>query len=161
MGGAWVVAVLIDFRSSFQISDHHFRFQIIISDFRSSFPISIIISFFRILWYWLHFHWNTYIRLRQQRTEKLKATTLASAMETVEKFDYKLAIYSYPKFRSKFLEICVPPARCWSTRSTRMLGIGEFYVELSVKVVEVCLASRTWWYHSCFGSEGDTWTTGN
>jgi ESCRT-II complex subunit VPS22 len=78
-------------------------------------------------------------------------------METVEKLEHKLtnfakthkhAIQHDPEFRSKFLEMCTPlgvdplssqKGFFWDT----ILGIGEFYVELSVKVAEVCLASRT------------------
>jgi ESCRT-II complex subunit VPS22 len=78
-------------------------------------------------------------------------------METVEKLEHKLANFAKthkyaiqhdPEFRSKFLEMCVllgvdplssQKGFFWDT----ILGIGDFYVELSVKVAEVCLASRT------------------
>jgi ESCRT-II complex subunit VPS22 len=78
-------------------------------------------------------------------------------METVEKLEHKLtnfakthtyAIQHDPEFRSKFLEMCVllgvdplssQKGFFWDT----ILGIGDFYVELSVKVAEVCLTSRT------------------
>lgn len=77
-------------------------------------------------------------------------------METVEKLEHKLANFAKthkhaiqhdPEFRSKFLEMCTPlevdPLASQKGFWDNMLGIGEFYVELSVKVAEVCLASRT------------------
>jgi ESCRT-II complex subunit VPS22 len=91
-----------------------------------------------------------------RKAEELKATSLASAMETVEKLEHKLAEFAKthkhaiqhdPEFRSKFLEMCAPlgvdPLSAQKGFWDNMLGIGEFYVELSVKVAEVCLASRS------------------
>ena len=91
-----------------------------------------------------------------KKAEELKATSLASAMETVEKLEVKLADFAKthkhaiqhdPEFRAKFLDMCAPlgvdllsaEKGFWGS----MLGIGEFYYELSVKVAEVCLASRS------------------
>lgn len=97
-----------------------------------------------------------YERSYGRKAEELKATSLASAMETVEKLEHKLATFAKthkhaiqhdPEFRSKFLEMCTPlgvdPLASQKGFWDNMLGIGEFYVELSVKVAEVCLASRT------------------
>lgn len=91
-----------------------------------------------------------------RRAEELKATSLASAMETVEKLELKLADFAKthkhaiqhdPEFRAKFLEMCAPlgvdPLSTEKGFWGKMLGIGEFYYELSVKVAEVCLASRS------------------
>ena len=79
-------------------------------------------------------------------------------METVEKLEVKLAAFAKkhkesiqgdPAFRAKFLEMCAPMGIDLLARSTdgfwgsMGLGIGEFYYELSVKVAEVCLASRS------------------
>lgn len=86
----------------------------------------------------------------------MKAVSLASAMETVEKLEVKLTdfakkhkdeIQNDPAFRAKFLEMCAPlgvdPLSSEKGFWGKALGIGEFYYELSVKVAEVCLASRS------------------
>ncbi|KAL7542340.1 hypothetical protein ACHAXR_011680 [Thalassiosira sp. AJA248-18] len=91
-----------------------------------------------------------------KKAEELKATSLASAMETVEKLEVKLADFAKthkkaiqhdPAFRAKFLDMCAPlgvdPLSAEKGFWGSMLGIGEFYYELSVKVAEVCLASRS------------------
>ncbi|KAL7545203.1 hypothetical protein ACHAWF_008554 [Thalassiosira exigua] len=91
-----------------------------------------------------------------KKAEQLKATSLASAMETVEKLEVKLADFAKthkhaiqhdPEFRAKFLDMCAPlgvdPLSAEKGFWGSMLGIGEFYYELSVKVAEVCLASRS------------------
>lgn len=91
-----------------------------------------------------------------KKAEELKATSLASAMETVEKLEVKLAEFAKthkhaiqhdPAFRAKFLDMCAPlgvdPLSAEKGFWGSMLGIGEFYYELSVKVAEVCLASRS------------------
>ncbi|KAL7505979.1 hypothetical protein ACHAXN_003343 [Cyclotella atomus] len=77
-------------------------------------------------------------------------------METVEKLEIKLADFAKkhkhdiqhdPAFRSKFLECCAPlgvdPLSSEKGFWGSMLGMGEFYHELSVKVAEVCIASRS------------------
>mmetsp|Transcript_782 Transcript_782/g.1406 ORF Transcript_782/g.1406 Transcript_782/m.1406 type:complete len:258 (+) Transcript_782:89-862(+) len=91
-----------------------------------------------------------------KKAEELKATSLASAMETVEKLELKLAEFAKthkhaiqhdPAFRAKFLDMCAPlgvdPLSAEKGFWGNVLGIGEFYYELSVKVAEVCLASRS------------------
>ena len=91
-----------------------------------------------------------------KKAEELKATSLASAMETVEKLEVKLADFAKthkhaiqhdPAFRAKFLDMCAPlgvdPLSAEKGFWGNMLGIGEFYYELSVKVAEVCLASKS------------------
>jgi len=91
-----------------------------------------------------------------KKADELKATSLASAMETVEKLEVKLAEFAKthkhaiqhdPAFRAKFLDMCAPlgvdPLSAEKGFWGSMLGIGEFYYELSVKVAEVCLASRS------------------
>jgi len=77
-------------------------------------------------------------------------------METVEKLEitlgefaktHKHSIQHDPEFRARFLEMCAPlgvdPLSAEKGFWGSMLGIGEFYYELSVKVAEVCLASRS------------------
>jgi len=91
-----------------------------------------------------------------KKAEELRATSLASAMETLEKLEVKLAEFAKthkhaiqhdPAFRAKFLDMCAPlgvdPLSAEKGFWGSMLGIGEFYYELSVKVAEVCLASRS------------------
>lgn len=93
---------------------------------------------------------------RTKKAEELKATSLASAMETVKKLEVKLAEFARthkhaiqhdPAFRAKFLDMCAPlgvdPLSAEKGFWGSMLGMGEFYYELSLKVAEVCLASRS------------------
>mmetsp|Transcript_10283 Transcript_10283/g.15146 ORF Transcript_10283/g.15146 Transcript_10283/m.15146 type:complete len:265 (+) Transcript_10283:1-795(+) len=91
-----------------------------------------------------------------KKAEEIKAVTLTSAIETVEKLEVKLAEFAKkhrkeiqhdPAFRKKFLEMCAPlgvdPLSSEKGFWGKMLGIGEFYYELAVKVAEVCLASKS------------------
>ena len=77
-------------------------------------------------------------------------------MSTVQKLEMKLSdfakkhrseIQNDPAFRAKFLEMCTPlgvdPLSSEKGIWGNMLGIGEFYYELAVKVAEVCIASRS------------------
>ena len=77
-------------------------------------------------------------------------------VETVKKLEVKLSefakkhkkeIQEDPAFRKKFLEMCAPigvdPLSSKKGFWDGVLGIGEFYYELAVKVAEVCLASRS------------------
>ena len=92
-----------------------------------------------------------------KKAEEIKATSLQSAVETVEQLQVKLAefakqhqaqIQDDPAFRSHFLKMCGPlgvdPLQSqkgfWA--KTLGVGIGDFYYELSVKVAEVCFATR-------------------
>lgn len=63
-------------------------------------------------------------------------------------FQYKDAIQSNPLFRAQFHRMClgagVDPLACtkpgfWS----QVLGLGDFYFELSVQIVDVCLSTRS------------------
>ena len=91
----------------------------------------------------------------ERKAEELNAISLASAMETVEKLETKLTDFSKlhkneiqhdPAFRAKFLEMCAllgvdvmsSEKGFWAK-----LGMGDFFYELSIKVSEVCLASRS------------------
>jgi ESCRT-II complex subunit VPS22 len=90
------------------------------------------------------------------KAEEIKAVSLASAKETVKQLEEKLSSFAKkhkkqiqedPAFRKKFLEMCAPlgvdPLSSKKGFWDGVLGIGEFYYELAVKVAEVCLASRT------------------
>lgn len=93
-----------------------------------------------------------------KKAEEIKATSFESAVETVEKLQVKLSdfakehrsqIQDDPAFRSQFLKMCGPlgvdplvsQKSFWA--KTLGVGIGDFYYELSVKVAEVCFATRT------------------
>lgn len=91
-----------------------------------------------------------------KKAEEMKAVSLTSAMDTVKKLEVKLTefakkhkkeIQKDPAFRKKFLEMCAPlgvdPLSSEKGFWKNMLGIGEFYYELAVKIAEVCLASRS------------------
>ena len=90
-----------------------------------------------------------------KKAEELNALSLASAIETVEKLEIKLSdfakrhkheIQQDAAFRAKFLQMCAllgvdvldSEKSFWGK-----LGMGDFLYELSVKVAEVCLASRS------------------
>jgi ESCRT-II complex subunit VPS22 len=92
----------------------------------------------------------------QRKADELKAVSLQSAMETVEKLEVKLTefakkhakeIQSDPAFRQRFLQMCAPlgvdPLLSKKGFWGQVLGMGDFYYELAVKVAEVCYASRT------------------
>lgn len=92
----------------------------------------------------------------QKKADELKAVSLQSAMETVEKLEVKLTefakrhskeIQNDPAFRQRFLQMCAPlgvdPLLSKKGFWGKVLGMGDFYYELAVKVAEVCLASRS------------------
>ncbi len=83
-------------------------------------------------------------------------TKKSSVEDTIKKLEEKLAAFAKkhkkeiqedPAFRKKFLEMCAPlgvdPLSSKKGFWDGVLGIGEFYYELAVKVAEVCLASRS------------------
>lgn len=94
----------------------------------------------------------------KKTADELKAVSMKSAVETVEKLQVKLAefakdhrseIQDDPAFRSQFLQMCGPlgvdplvsQKGFWA--KTLGLGIGDFYYELAVKVAELCFATRS------------------
>jgi ESCRT-II complex subunit VPS22 len=92
----------------------------------------------------------------QKKADELKAVSLQSALETVEKLEVKLTefakkhakeIQNDPAFRQRFLQMCAPlgvdPLLSKKGFWGKILGMGDFYYELAVKVAEVCLASRS------------------
>mmetsp|Transcript_11994 Transcript_11994/g.33001 ORF Transcript_11994/g.33001 Transcript_11994/m.33001 type:complete len:254 (-) Transcript_11994:235-996(-) len=93
-----------------------------------------------------------------KKAEELKATSLQSAVETVETLKAKLATFAKthqteiqndPAFRQRFLQMCGPlgvdplvsSKSFWA--KTLGVGVGDFYYELAVKVAEVCYATRS------------------
>jgi ESCRT-II complex subunit VPS22 len=94
----------------------------------------------------------------QKKADEMHALSIQSAIDTVEKLQIKLAdfakkhqsdIQDDPVFRQQFLQMCAPLGvdPLVSTKSfwakTLGVGIGDFYYELSVKVAEVCFATRS------------------
>ncbi len=92
----------------------------------------------------------------KKKAEELRQSELAAAMETVKELEHKLAAFAKthkhtiqhdPECRAKFFDMCKPlgvdPLSAENGFWGSMLGIGEFYYELSVKVAEICLASRS------------------
>mmetsp|Transcript_29624 Transcript_29624/g.45187 ORF Transcript_29624/g.45187 Transcript_29624/m.45187 type:complete len:253 (+) Transcript_29624:85-843(+) len=92
----------------------------------------------------------------QKKADELKAVSLQSAMETVEKLEIKLSDFAKkhakeiqhdPAFRQRFLQMCAPlgvdPLLSKKGFWGQLLGMGDFYYELAVKVVEVCYANRS------------------
>lgn len=92
-------------------------------------------------------------RYAQKKADEMKAISLQSALDTVESLEIKLTdfakkhqneIQNDPVFRQRFLQMCAPlgvdPLQA-SKKSFwgQLLGMGDFYHELAVKVAEVRL----------------------
>ena len=94
----------------------------------------------------------------QKKADEMHALSFQTAIDTIEKLQVKLAdfakkhqseIQDDPAFRQQFLQMCAPlgvdplvsQKGFWA--KTLGVGIGDFYYELSVKVAEVCFATRT------------------
>mmetsp|Transcript_29127 Transcript_29127/g.41695 ORF Transcript_29127/g.41695 Transcript_29127/m.41695 type:complete len:268 (-) Transcript_29127:923-1726(-) len=95
----------------------------------------------------------------QKKAQEIKTISYQSAIETVEKLESKLTAFAKkhkhdiqtdPAFRALFLQMCAPlgvdplvsskKKGIWANLG---LGLEEFYSELSVKVAEVCIATRS------------------
>jgi ESCRT-II complex subunit VPS22 len=85
----------------------------------------------------------------------MKAMSLQSAIDTCQTLETKLKefaekhqheIQNDPAFRTQFLQMCAPlgvdPLLSKKSFWNGVLGVGDFYYELAVKVAEACLASR-------------------
>lgn len=94
-------------------------------------------------------------RYTQKKADGLKAASFQTALDTVEKLEVKLTefaeqhsseIQNDAVFRAKFLQMCAPlgvdPLASKKSFWGKLLGMGDFYHELAVKVAEVCLAAR-------------------
>jgi len=92
----------------------------------------------------------------KEKASELKAISLQSAIDTVEKLEVKLTefakrhrseIQKDPVFRQRFLQMCAPlgvdPLSSNKTVLGSLLGMGDFYHELSVKIAEVCLSTKS------------------
>jgi ESCRT-II complex subunit VPS22 len=92
----------------------------------------------------------------RKKADEIKAISLQSAIDTVEKLEVKLTdfakrhgadIQNDPVFRQRFLQMCAPlgvdPLASKKTLLGNLLGMGDFYHELAVKIAEVCLASKS------------------
>ena len=94
----------------------------------------------------------------QKKAQEIKTVSYQSAIETVEKLEEKLSAFSKkhkpdiqtdPAFRAMFLQMCAPlgvdPLVSEKKGLWAKLGLGleEFYSELSVKIAEVCIATRS------------------
>ena len=101
------------------------------------------------------------IQKKRQQVEKYKdkgneiaetqVAELTKQMETfrtkLEEFarDHKQEIRKNPEFRRRFQEMCasigVDPLASGKGFWSEMLGVGDFYYELSVQIIEVCMAA--------------------
>ena len=93
---------------------------------------------------------------KRERGEQLRAKDLAAAQEQMKIFQKKLEHFAKqhkselkkdPDFRAQFNDMCVQigvdPLQSRNGFWQKFLGIGDFYHELSVKVIDVCLPLRT------------------
>jgi ESCRT-II complex subunit VPS22 len=83
-----------------------------------------------------------------RRTVEALKGQLATFKSNLEEFaaKHKDSIKKDPDFRSKFHTMCtkigVDPFSSKKTKWNALLGLGDFYYELSVQVVEACLRAR-------------------
>ena len=94
--------------------------------------------------------------MAQKKADEMKAVSLQSAIDTIEKLEVKLTDFARrhqselandPVFRKRFLDLCAPLgidplAAKKSIWNNLGFDMGDFYHELAVKVAEVCLAHR-------------------
>lgn len=97
-----------------------------------------------------------FFRMAQKKADEMKAVSLQSAIDTIEKLEIKLTDFAQrhqtelandPVFRKRFLDMCAPLgidplAAKKSIWNNLGFDMGDFYHELAVKVAEVCLAHR-------------------
>lgn len=97
-------------------------------------------------------------RKLQRKADEMHALSLQSAVETIEKLQVSLQdfakkhqsdIQNDPLFRQQFLQMCGPlgvdPLQSRKSFWSQAFGadVGDYYYELSVKVAEVCFATRS------------------
>jgi len=74
--------------------------------------------------------------------------SLSTFRSSLEQFalKYKDEIKSNPLFRAQFHRMCtatgVDPLACHKGFWAQILGLGDFYAELSVQIMDVCLSTR-------------------
>lgn len=87
--------------------------------------------------------------------QEISATQVAAAREQMAIFQkkleefarkYKNEIRSDPDFRNEFNQMCmqigVDPLQSRNGFWSKLLGVGEFYHELSIKVIDVCVSHK-------------------
>lgn len=90
----------------------------------------------------------------QEKSTEIAENQLVKLNEQMESFrshlqtfatKHKKEIRKNPVFRRQFQEMCaalgVDPLQSSSNFWTKLLGVGDFYYELAVQVVEVCMAT--------------------
>jgi len=100
-------------------------------------------------------------RLKERQQAKVKGLDIASNdfahlerqmatfIEKLQKFsfDYKDKIKKDPIFRKQFTEMCaslgVDPLASSKSAWGSMTGVGDFYYELAIQAIEICMATRT------------------
>lgn len=75
-------------------------------------------------------------------------SSLATFRASLESFAFrhKSAIASNPVFRAQFHSMCVAigvdPLACHKGFWSQMLGLGDFYFELGVQIMDICIKER-------------------
>eukprot|EP00803_Ostreobium_quekettii_P010824 evm.model.scf_1067.3 EVM.evm.TU.scf_1067.3 scf_1067:30815-34712(-) len=87
-------------------------------------------------------------RAKETQKEQMK-TQMASFKKSLEEFamKYKQDIRKDPVFRAQFHQMCanigVDPLSSNKGYWASLLGLGDFYYELGVQIIEICIAART------------------
>ncbi|KAJ9061532.1 ESCRT-II subunit protein snf8 [Entomophthora muscae] len=92
----------------------------------------------------------------RQKGESLEATQLAALQEQFSTFQTNLANFAYkyrkdikndPIFRQYFQRMCnqigVDPLASSKGFWAEILGVGDFYYELGIQIIEICLLTRS------------------
>lgn len=73
-------------------------------------------------------------------------STFRASLESFA-FQHKNAIKKQPLFRAQFHSMClsigVDPLACQKGFWTSVLGLGDFYYELGVQIMDLCIATRS------------------
>lgn len=90
----------------------------------------------------------------QEKSNEIAENQLAKLGEQMEAFrchlqefatKHKKEIRKSPEFRKQFQEMCaavvVDPLQSSSNFWTKLLGVGDFYYELAIQIVEVCMSA--------------------
>lgn len=79
-------------------------------------------------------------------TMSKQLTTFRTALETFAK-NHKAEINRNPHFRAQFQKMCahvgVDPLASQKGFWAQLLGFGDFYYELAVQIIEICIVTRT------------------
>jgi ESCRT-II complex subunit VPS22 len=90
----------------------------------------------------------------QEKSNEIAENQLAKLSEQMEAFrnhlqefatKHRKEIRKNPEFRKQFQEMCaavgVDPLQSSSNFWTKLLGVGDFYYELAIQIVEVCMST--------------------